>query len=301
MTTGEPLPFSRHTRHSPLLVNTMRAITASDYIRENYKLTDRLAVVVKFQNGSLLQRIGTAGRIAALEFQSWLHAQNERNTGNVYLSVNALAPAATGRTRNDIQEIRHVYLDIDVDGDTVLRRILHDSRVPEPSYVLNTSPGKYQTIWKVDGFSVGLAETLQRAMAFTFRADRAVVDAARVLRLPSFSNWKYDPPHRVTADKRSTDTYRPEHFQIPTPVFDDPVMRRMLPRRFEISQSERDWAETMRRLTQGEDPSRVQAWLAEKRQDKRRPAAYAELTVRKALIELDRRRTCQADPELSVV
>jgi RepB DNA-primase from phage plasmid len=278
----------------------MRDITASDYIRENYKLADRLAVVIKFQNGSLLQRITTAGRIAAPEFQSWLQEQNERN-GNVYLSVNALATAAFARTRNDIQDVRHVYLDIDVDGDAVLRRILHDSRVPEPSFVLNTSPGRYQTVWKVDGFSMGLAETLQRAMALTFRADRAVVDAARVLRLPNFSNWKYDPPHRVTADKRSTDTYRPEPFQIPTPVFDDPVMRRMLPRRFEISQSERDWAETMRRLSQGEDPGRVQAWLAEKRQDKRRPAAYAELTVRKALTELDRRRACQADPELSLV
>ena len=64
-----------------------------------------------------------------------------------------------------------------------------------------------------------------------------------------------------------------------------------------LSQSERDWAETMRRLSRGEDPIAVQAWLESRRPDKRQPY-YAELTVRKACVELDRRRGAQAGLEL---
>lgn len=278
----------------------MNNISASNYILDNYAPTDRLAVVIKYQRGGLIQRIGHAEKIAASDFQGWLQRENARG-GNVYLSVNALNPAASGRTRGDVGEVRHVYLDIDIDGDNVLRRILREARVPQPSYVLSTSPGKYQTVWKVEGFTLPEAEALQRSMAATFGADRAVVDAARVLRLPGFDNCKYTPPHLVIAERLSSEIFRPEHFQVPTPELSEPVMRRILPRQERVSQSERDWAETMRRLRKGEAPRQVQAWLEHKRQDKRRPAYYSAMTVEKALAELERRRSCQPDPELSSV
>lgn len=112
-------------------------------------------------------------------------------------------------------------------GDNVLRRIAREARVPQPSYVLSTSPGKYQTVWKVESFTLSDAEALQRSMAATFGTDRAVVDAARLLRLPGFENRKYDPPHLVVAARLSSEIYRPEHFQVPTPDLSEPVMRRI--------------------------------------------------------------------------
>ena len=66
-----------------------------------------------------------------------------------------------------------------------------------------------------------------------------------------------------------------------------------------ISQSERDWAETLDRLQHGESPAAVQAWLEQKRQDKSDPAYYGALTVRKAVAELERRRAASIEAEIS--
>jgi len=277
----------------------MNNVTSWDYIKDNYEADDRLAIVIKQSLGQVIQRISTAERIASPDFQKWLRFEN-LSGGNIYLSANALCGQATARTRSQIATIRHVYLDIDFNGEKVLQAILHDSHIPQPSYVLNTSPRKFQTIWKVEGFSVEQAEALQRSMAATFGTDRAVVDAARVLRLPGFYNRKGEPPHRVTAERLSTDVFGPGNFQIPTPEFEQPLMRRMrvVHQPGSLSQSERDWAETLRRLSLGESPTAVKAWLEGTRQDKSQPAYYAEITVRKACAELDRRRGAPACLEL---
>src|SRR4029450_7374734 len=143
----------------------------------------------------------SAREIASPDFQRWLRFQNVK--GCIYLSVNALQPEATGRTRTQVQTIRHVYLGIDQDGPAVLAKILSDRRIPQPNYVINTSAAKFQTLWKVEEFTLEQAERLQRAMAAEFGADRSVIDAARVLRLPGLYNKKYTVPHQVTAEKLS--------------------------------------------------------------------------------------------------
>lgn len=277
----------------------MKSVTSWDYIKDNYEADDRLAVVIKQSSGQVIQRISTAERIASPDFQKWLRFEN-LSGGNIYLSANALCGQATARTRSQIATIRHVFLDIDFNGEKVLQAILHDSHLPQPSYVLNTSPRKFQTVWKAEGFTVEQVEALQRSMAATFGTDRTVVDAARVLRLPGFYNRKGEPPHRVTAEQFSSEVYSPSHFQLPTPELDQPVMRRMrvVHQPGSLSQSERDWAETLRRLSLGESPTNVKAWLEGTRQDKSQPAYYAEVTVRKACAELDRRRGVQAGAEL---
>ncbi len=277
----------------------MNSVTSWDYIKDNYEADDRLAVVIKQPSGQVIQRICTAERIAAPDFQRWLRFEN-LSGGNIYLSANALCGQATARTRSQIATIRHVYLDIDVNGEKVLQAILHNAHIPQPSYVLTTSPQKFQTVWKVEGFTLEQVEALQRSMAVTFGADRAVVDAARVLRLPGFYNRKGEPPHRVTAEQFSNDVYNPSNFQLPIPELDQPVMRRMrvVHQPGAISQSERDWAETLQRLSRGESPTAVKAWLQGTRQDKSQPAYYAEITVRKAAAELDRRRGIQPGLEL---
>jgi len=277
----------------------MDSVTSWDYIKDNYEADDRLAVVIKQSSRQVIQRISTAERIASPDFQRWLRFENLKG-GNIYLSANALCGQATARTRNQIATVRHVFLDIDVNGEKVLATVLLDSHIPQPNYVLNTSPQKFQTVWKVEGFTIQQAEALQRSMAITFGADRAVVDVARVLRLPGFYNRKGDPPHRVTAERLSDDIFQPSNFQLPTPELDQPLMRhmRVVHQPGAISQSERDWAETLQRLSRGESPSAVKAWLQGTRQDKSQPAYYAEITVHKACAELDRRRGVQQGLEL---
>ena len=106
-------------------------ITSWDYIKQNYHPDDRLAVVIKNQvTGQVIQRLGSARAIASPDFQRWLRFHNVTG-GSVYLSVNSLQPEATGRTRAQVQTIRHVYLDIDQDGPAVLAKVLRRSQNPK--------------------------------------------------------------------------------------------------------------------------------------------------------------------------
>ncbi len=280
----------------------MKTITSWDYIRDNFDPQDRLAIVIKFQQQGLVQRIATAEKLALPRFQAWLRRANAHG-GDVYISANALRPESTSRTRADVHHIRHVYLDIDHNGPAVVEKLLNDPRIPKANYLLNTSPGKFQMLWKVQNFSMAQAEALQRAMAAEFGADRAVVDAARVLRIPGLYNKKYPQLHQVTAQRLSNEVYRPSDFHIaieiekesPQQIQPKPLASRPEGR---ISQSERDWAETLQRLKCGEDPAVVQAALEQKRQDKHRPSYYAARTVTRALAELARRHSREPEFEL---
>lgn len=106
--------------------------------------------------------------------------------------MNALKDGAYSRTKRDISEIRHVYLDLDYRGPEALKTIQNSQEVPNPNFVLDTSPGKHRVVWKVEGVTPQEAEDPQRRMAHEFGADIAATDASRVLRLPGFANRKYD-------------------------------------------------------------------------------------------------------------
>jgi hypothetical protein len=285
----------------------MNAITTCDYIEDNFNCQDRLAVVLKYRGqDGLVQRISSAEKIAAPAFQAWLTYENARGW-NVYLGMNALRPDALQRTKDNVAVVRHIYLDLDEDGPESLARILKDPHLPMPSYVLNTSPGKHQVIWKAEGFLPDRAEKLQRTLAVIYGADRASTDCARVMRIPGFDNWKYATPYRVTADRLPGGICKPADFRINV----DLLPGRNLRSRSTIqeaphagvqhfSQSERDWADTLCRLSRGEDPAAVRAALEQKRQDKDDPKYYADRTVTRALAELSRRRTNAAERGLEL-
>src|SRR5439155_8995662 len=237
-----------------------RTITSREYIKDNFEPSDRLAIVItRRQKDEIVQRLATAEQLAGPRFQAWLRFENARG-GNVYLSMNPLKPDARGRTKRDIAMVRHLYLDLDHNGTQALAAILEDPRLPKPSYVLDTSLGKHQVIWKVAGFTTEDAEGLQRAMAAAHGADRAATDVTRVLRIPGLKNQKYDPPFEVSAEKLSAAVYSPADFRVEpwtewlpeTPAAIARPRARQGPCR--ISQSERDWAETLDRPQHGKDP-----------------------------------------------
>ena len=180
------MPASRTTERPKVTV------TSWDYIKDNYDPDDRLAVVIKNQQKDrVIQRIDTAKAIASPDFQKWLRYHNAHGGDDLSHDQRLEARSHWTDPPRPPDVIRHVYLDIDTDGPAVLQKVMDDPRIPKPNYVLNTSPAKYQTVWKVQDFSIGQAESLQRVMAAEFGADRAVVDAARVLRIPGFYNKKY--------------------------------------------------------------------------------------------------------------
>jgi DNA primase RepB-like protein len=100
------------------------------------------------------------------------------------------------RLKENVREVRRLYLDLDHSGDEHLKRLFKDSedgKLPLPNYVVNTSPGKYQVIWTVEpGSQQSVAEGMLRTMAKEYGGDPACSDVTRMLRLPGLHNKKYD-------------------------------------------------------------------------------------------------------------
>jgi len=263
--------------------------TSVKYIQDNFEEHDRLAVVlIDRTKGFVEQKLLTVPEIVRDGFQAYLHTANASGR-DVYLSMNTLRPEARGRTKADIDQIRHVYLDIDQGGGEALDRVLETPGLPEPHHVLNTSPDKFQIVWRVDGFVKEEAEKLLRNMAAAYGGDRAATDCSRVLRVPGFRNCKYDSPHYVTeAYSSQLPRYSPPDF----PAYPEPegLPVRIAPPPGEHrgkgsggSQSEKDYAYVCRALERGERPSDLIAKVARFRADKSNPQYYAERTVERAL------------------
>lgn len=269
----------------------MQKDVAAKFIRNNFEPKNRLAVViVNKRSGSVVQRLATAQQIASPEFQTWLRFQNAQKA-DIYYTPNFLDDHARGRTKEDIQSIRHVYLDFDHQGTSAVERMRNHAGVPMPNHIVNTSPDKWQVLWRVEGFEKAQAEDLQRGMVRAFGADPAATDCSRVLRVPGFYNHKYSPPHYVRSVELTREIYTPEHF----PKFEAEA-RGARPARSDrdhggeganLSQSERDWAYARRALARGESPEVVTAAIVQYRHDEKvNVIDYADRTVAKAAASL---------------
>src|SRR5712691_3533483 len=282
---------------TPTKEENTKGISATEYIRTNFNSSDRVAILVRNRNrGETVQRITTSARIVEPAFQEWLQHKNEKEACDIYVGMNTLKPEARTRTKEDIQTIRHLYLDIDHDGPAALAKIQQSNLVPLPNYTVNTSPDKFQVVWRVENVSPEQAEVLQRAMARKFGGDPAATDSTRVLRLPGFLNRKYDTEFQVQAEKHTDRVYHLQDFRLRT----DPIESDFRPRHHSqtqassksrpLSQSEHDWAYAKRALSRGDEPEEVVRRIADYRgSEKHDPESYARRTVTKAKVELDQR------------
>jgi hypothetical protein len=263
------------------------------YFLEEFEPEDRLAVVLLNKHtDSVIQRIGWARQMASPESQVWLRDQN-RMGYDVYCSPNTLREDARGRTKDDIATIRHIYLDFDEDGTAAVTRMRVGGQVPEPSYLIHTSPDHWQAFWRVKDFSRGQAEELQRGLARALGADPAATDCSRVMRVPGLYNQKYPRRHYIRIERLNDTVYSPEHFPKIEPEergqsFAGGVRTGRGRNPGHRSQSERDWAYARRALSRGEQPDAVVAAIARFRRGAKHDVQYyAELTVRKAAQSLD--------------
>jgi len=275
----------------------------SEYILDNFERSDRIALLVLNRDfAETIQRITSAEKASSPEFQAWLRYKNA-NGSDIYIGMNPLRADASTRTKDDIQSIKHVYLDLDHGGQDALKSVEDSSLLPKPNYVLTSSPGKFQIVWRVEGMSMEEAEGLLHAMARDFGGDPAATDATRVLRLPGFANKKYETDFYVEARQRSSESYHLRDFKLHFDSQDSPrhnylehAKSSSLPRTH-LSQSERDWAFAKRALARGVAPEEVIRQVAEFRgTEKHDPLDYAKRTVTKAQEEL---RTKPKDTDLT--
>ncbi len=264
-----------------------RRLTPEEYIKANYEPQDHLAVLIHHRaKNDTVQRVNTAEAIASSKWQSWLRHANA-NGYDVYISQNTLDGSSPHRRKQDVEAIRHVYLDLDQDGDRALKAIQASDKLPRPNFVIDTSPGKHQVIWKVEGMSQAEAEILMRAMAREFGGDPAATDSTRVLRLPGFYNKKYQAPYRIEARQDSSEVHHAADFKISlevTQAQEPGANQRPAAQGSSLknTRSERDWRWVMRELGRGESVDSLIQKLEQSRQDKPDPGYYARLTVTRA-------------------
>lgn len=271
-----------------------RMLSAAEYVLALHPPEDRIAVLLRNrERGQTMQRILAAEAIASPPFLHWLVEQNA-NGADVFLGMNPIKENSYNRTKENIREVRHVYLDLDESASASLQAIRTSGDLPTPNIVLDTSPEKYQVIWQVEGLDQNRAESLLHSLATAFRGDPAATDISRVLRVPGFANRKYNEQFLVRAAQETNQVYHLRDF---ASYDDSPDARRHLEgdrglaRRMPTghrSQSEADWAYAKRALARGDNPEDVIRRIADFRaDDKHSPEFYARRTVTKAAAELD--------------
>jgi hypothetical protein len=270
-------------------------LSASEYVLALHEPADNVAVLLRNRaRGQTLQRIASAETIASPEFQRWLAEQN-RSGSDIFIGMNPLKDLASSRTKDNIKQVRHVYLDLDEDAKTALAMLRDSLDAPPPNFVLDTSPSKHQVVWKIEGVHLQDAEPLLHSLANQFGGDSAATDATRVLRMPGFVNRKYanELEFVVQAHHESNRIYSLRDFTVeespdsPFHIEDAHTTKRTIPRGHR-SQSEADWAFAKRALARGNDPEEIVRKIANYRaSDKYDPLYYARLTVHKAQAEVD--------------
>jgi AAA domain/RepB DNA-primase from phage plasmid len=174
-------------------------------------------VALMFSNpdsGKVQHAFVPASTVTTKEFFQKLQTLNE--TLDVYTAMNPFKPEMVGqkkgRTKENVAGVKRIYVDADKDGAAVCDMILANE--PEPTVLVESSPGKYQFIWNVDDLEQATAEPLMRALAEKYHTDPAVAEVARVLRIPGFRNHKYIDSPEVKLVKVTGARYKRSAFHV---------------------------------------------------------------------------------------
>ena len=255
---------------------------AKDFLVRCFAPDSTIALLLRTESpAKTQQRFVTLEQALGPRYLGWLAHENHAGA-NVYVAANPLRPGSRRRTKESIDSVRHLYLDIDEDGDARLAALRASDAVPPATAVLSTSPHKYQALWRVDGFNFEQQEAALKQLATAFGGDSACTDCNRVLRIPGFLNRKYSPAPCVTVEYGSEAIWSSEDFRLA----DVPAVT-SLPLRgsarsaapHKHTRSEQDWAWISAQIAQGKDAGKLTHELASRRSDKPSPIYYAQRTV----------------------
>jgi hypothetical protein len=266
----------------PQLSTQNATSTAADFLARCFSPGETIALLLRREvSRATIQRIVQLETALAPRYLGWLAHENAAGA-NIYVVANPLRSGSRKRTKECIAAVRHLYLDLDTDGESRLTWLRASDAVPPPNAILSTSFGKYQILWRVDGFTLEQQESALRLLAITFGGDPACTDCNRVLRLPGFLNCKYDPACRVTVEYPGDFTWNSDDFRLDILAADAILSSRAITARkhpSNHSNSEHDWAWVLNELARGKDAAKLTRKLASRRSDKPNPLYYAQQTV----------------------
>jgi hypothetical protein len=252
--------------------------TAKDFLTRCFAPGETIALLLRTESADRpVQRIVRLEQAVAPAYLRWLAHEN-RSGANIYVAANPLRSGSRRRTKDCIASVRHLYIDIDSDGDVRVAALRASDAVPYPTAILATSPGKYQTLWRVDGFEFERQEATLKQLSNAFGGDTACTDCNRVLRVPGFLNQKYSPAYRIAVEYPCDSIWNPGHFHLEIAMLPlRGVARKMQSGKH--THSEQDWAWVLDELAHGEEAAKLTQALASRRADKSNPLYYAQRTV----------------------
>jgi hypothetical protein len=259
---------------------------AANFLSRSFAPCETVALLLRRDNTTRpQQRIITLEQVLAPRYMAWLNYEND-NSANIYVSANPLRPGSRKRTKECIASVRHIYIDIDEDGDARLAALRASDLVPTPTAIISTSPGKYQALWRVADFDFERQEQTLKLIAQAFGGDPACTDRNRVLRIPGFLNRKYSPAHPVAVEYPIDAIYGPADFRLENiavssvlPLCGDTRKKSAHSTPPKHSHSEEDWAWVCARLAHDMDTAKLTRELALRRADKSAPLYYSQRTV----------------------
>ena len=260
----------------------MSTTITQEFLTRCFAPEETVAVLLRKDNPAITtQRVVRVEQMVSSRYLAWLRYENHTGA-NVYVGANPLRPGSRKRIKECVAEVRHLYIDIDLDGANRIAALKTSDVVPVPTIILSTSPDKYQALWRVEGFDFDQQETTLKSLALTYGGDSACTDRNRVLRVPGFRNCKYNPAHPVTAEYLSAIIYRPDDFRLEVSVLESALQSSEPARTYpsgKNSHSEQDWMWVVQQLSQGADAGKLTLALASARSDKPNPLYYAQRTI----------------------
>ena len=99
-----------------------------------------------------------------------------------------------GRKKFNFKESNALW----VDYDNPDQPLIIPPDIPQPSFKVESSPGKWHLYWLLDQPATSLqVETSNKALAERLHGDMACWDSTRLLRVPGTQNFKYSTPKPV--------------------------------------------------------------------------------------------------------
>jgi len=124
---------------------------ATDFLTRCFAPGETIALLLRSESADRpAQRIVRLEQAIAPSYLRWLAHENHAGA-NVYVAANPLHSGSRPRTKESIASVRHLYIDIDCDGDARVAALRASDAVPPPTAILATSPGKYQALSRISG------------------------------------------------------------------------------------------------------------------------------------------------------
>lgn len=110
---------------------------AASFLRRCFAPEETIAILLRSQDAAApMQRVVRLERVLETRYMAWLSYENQHGRKNIYVAANPLRAGSRKRTKESIASVRHLYIDIDADGDVRLAAVRASELVPPPTSIL---------------------------------------------------------------------------------------------------------------------------------------------------------------------